>query len=233
MRRRAALVLALTLSGCAGDILGGDDDGADGGADVDGGGPDAGSGPDAGDPGASLGVFTLTYYWVAAEEDHPGVADTDVYDPDCAVITTTSADFFDALALEGTGRLLDGRVLNYDGPCGCANSPCFHEVDDQHPWGSGSMNRALVPFRSVAVDPSVVPIGTKLWVEAFDGLLMPGEAPWGDFIHDGCLSADDTGGGIDGAHIDFFAAIRDAYVELDGELGLNDVDVNDGGDRCP
>jgi 3D (Asp-Asp-Asp) domain-containing protein len=226
---RVTLVLALAgAAGCAGDILGADDDG--GGSD---GGVDAGDPADAAAPGDPLGVFQLTYYWVTSEEDYPGVADTDVFDPACVLLVTVSADFFDSLALEGTGRLLDGRVLNYDGGCGCATSPCFHEVDAEHPWGSGAGDRPLVPFRSVAVDPTVVDIGTHLWVAAFDGLTMPGDTPWGGFVHDGCVVADDTGGGIDGAHLDFFAALRDDYYQLDGELGLGAVAVNAGGGRCP
>ena len=33
---------------------------------------------------------------------------------------------------------------------------------------------------------------------------MPGRAPWGGFVHDGCVVADDTGGGIDGNRLDLF-----------------------------
>ena len=66
-----------------------------------------------------------------------------------------------------------------------------------------------------------------------DGVMMPGDAPWGDFVHDGCVSADDTGGGIIGMHVDFFAALREHYVALDGQLGLTDVTLHEGGARCP
>jgi 3D (Asp-Asp-Asp) domain-containing protein len=105
-------------------------------------------------------------------------------------------------------------------------------VDADHPWGVGVQNRALVPYRSVAVDSDVIAYGTALYVVEFDGVHMPGDAPWGDFVHDGCVSADDTGGSIIGMHIDFFAALRTSYYDLDARLGLNDVTLHEGGDRC-
>ena len=222
------IILAVLAAAC-----GGDDDGA-GGFDAGGGGRDAGA-PDArrGDPGPSLGSFELTYYWVASEGDYSGDADTDLYDPECAVLATVSADFADAIALEGTGRLLDGRLLNVAGACGCARSPCFAEADADHPWGVGVQDRALVPFRSVAVDRDVIEYGSGLYLPALDGVVMPGDAPWGDFAHDGCVVAADTGGAIVGMHVDFFVGLEDAYRTLDGELGLSETEVADGGERCP
>jgi 3D (Asp-Asp-Asp) domain-containing protein len=224
---RAALVLI--LAGCAGC----------GGGDADPAGPDAGDddpGADAAprpDPGPSLGSFELTYYWVAYEGDHPGPADTPLYDGACELLSTVSADFADAIALEGTGRLFDGRLLNTDGACGCPTSPCFFEVDAEHPWGYGVQDRALAPFRSIAVDRDVIEYGTGLYFPDLDGLRMPGEAPWGDLVHDGCAVAADTGGGIVGMHVDLFVGIRDAYLALDDTLGLAAIDVLDGGARCP
>jgi 3D (Asp-Asp-Asp) domain-containing protein len=229
-----SLLIALACAACVGDI--GADDGVDAAAGPDGGDdgaapPDADS-TDAAPPGDLLGSFQLTYYWVAYEGDFSGVPDTSIYDSDCNVLATVPADFADSLALEGTGRLLDGRVLNYWGSCACAFSPCFFEVDAEHPWGVGVQNRALIPFRSVAVDSDVIAYGSTLYAPDLDGVLMPGDAPWGDFIHDGCLSADDTGGAIIGMHIDFFSALRDYYVDINGELGLSDITLYDGGARC-
>jgi hypothetical protein len=60
---------------------------------------------------------------------------------------------------------------------------------------------------------------------------MPGGL--GGFVHDGCVSADDTGGHILGMHIDFFSALRSYYLVLDGDLQLNDVTIYQGGARCP
>jgi len=218
-------------AGCAGDVTGDDDDST--GPDADVAAPDAAPAPpDAGAPGAELGTFQLTYYWVTCEEEFSGTPDTSIYDSSCNELAVVPSAFFDSLRLEGTGKLADGRVLNYAGSCPCATSPCFFEVDAEHPWGVGSMNRALVPFRSIAVDPAVIAIGTPVYVAELDGVQMPGDPPTGGFVHDGCVTADDTGGGINGMHIDFFAALRANYLALDAILGLGSVTVHEGGDRC-
>ncbi len=184
------------------------------------------------DPGPEIGSFQLTYYWVSDEADHPGGSNETLYDPDCNALASVSADFADALTLEGTGRLTDGRVLNYWNSCGCPNSPCFFEVDEDHPWGFGVENRALQPFRSLAVDTAVLGIGDWVYVAEFDGVMMPGDPPWGGFVHDGCVIADDIGGGINGQHIDFFSGLRSFYGDLDGTLGITQVTLHAPGDRC-
>lgn len=184
------------------------------------------------DPGAVIGTFTLTYYWLTEEAEFNGTPSETLYSPECDALATVDPAFADALTLEGTGRLTDGRVLNYWNNCGCANSPCFFEVGKDHPWGAGVENRPLVPFRSLAVDVDLIDIGDWVYVAEFDGLMMPGDPPWGGFVHDGCVIADDIGGGINGQHIDFFSALRTHYLTLDGELGLNDVTVHGPGERC-
>ena len=63
-----------------------------------------------------------------------------------------------------------------------------------------------------------------------DGVQMP--ASYG-FVHDGCLSADDVGGGIVGAHLDFFAAEKSSYLVLDGMLKLSSVKLFTPSPRCP
>jgi len=217
----AVCAIAIAIAACGGD---------------GGGAPDAASGPDAAprpDPGPSLGAFRLTYYWITAEDEFPGVADTALYDDACAVLATVPSAFADDVDLEGTGRLADGRVINVSGSCGCARSPCYVEVDAQHPWGYGVQNRALEPFRSFAVDRTVIPYGTTLWIPELDGVAMPGDAPWGGFVHDGCVIAADTGGAIVGMHVDWFVGLRALYQTLDSALGLTELTVHDGGARCP
>lgn len=201
--------------------------------------PDAAGNADAGvdaprpDPGAALGSFQLTYYWVTAEEDYPGTASETLYDEACAALATVTPTFADSLDLEGTGRLLDGRLLNVAGACGCPRSPCFVVAGPEYPWGIGVQNRPLEPYRSIAVDRTVIPYGTRLWVAELDGVVVPGEPPWGGFVHDGCVLAADTGGGIVGMHIDWFVGLRASYRTLDQRLGLDAVTVHEGGARCP
>jgi len=178
--------------------------------------------------GARLGTYALTYYWVSTEADDPtAAATTTIYDKTCSPLAKVSAQFASELATSGSGKLIDDRMITVDGECNCKRSPCF-KVSDQ-PWGTGASNRPLVPFRSLAVDRTLIEIGTALWVEQLDGIDMPGTFPT---LHDGCVVADDVGGRITGERIDWFVARKPYYAELDHTLHLTNVSVFDGGARC-
>jgi 3D (Asp-Asp-Asp) domain-containing protein len=195
---------------------------------------DAPEGPPAPGPaGASIGTFDLTYYWVANEADYTGTKSNPIYSPACGKLADVSASFKSALTLEGTGKLSDGRVLNYDGSCDCPSSPCFIVASSQAPWGYGVQSIPLVPFRSLAVDTGEITIGQKLFIPELAGKTMPGSAPEGGFVHDGCVVAHDIGGAIDGKHIDFFAGKKSYYSALDALLGASTVTVQQGGQACP
>lgn len=71
------------------------------------------------------------------------------------------------------------------------------------PYGDGAQGLTIVPFRSIAVDPRVVPIGTVLFVPSARG--TPLTLPTGEQrVHDGYFFAADRGGAIRGRHIDVF-----------------------------
>jgi len=177
--------------------------------------------------GALRGMFELTYYWVPVEDDLPGPAVARVYDRACKSLAKVSAKFAHQIAIDGVGKLADGRMLGVDGECKCPRSPCFHVVDA--PWGLGAANRALVPFRSLAVDRALVDVGTPLWIEQLDGIELPG---YFATSHDGCVVADDVGGNVTGHQVDWFVARQPYYLELDAELHTKQVAVYDAGDRC-
>jgi 3D (Asp-Asp-Asp) domain-containing protein len=147
-------------------------------------------------------------------------------------IAQVSRAFYKQLKMQGTGKLRDGRTINISGPCGCSKRPCFFVMQSEKSWGVGVNKRPLSPFRSVAVDPAVVSIGKLLYLPELDGLTMPGKAPWGGFVHDGCVIADDQGGNIDGKQLDFFVGHRGAYNGLSRRHGLKRVTVYDGAGRC-
>lgn len=170
------------------------------------------------DPGTLLGEADITYYWVAFEGDYSCTSpDTDLGTCSGEVIATVCADFASAARLEGTARLTDGRMINIGG-CSCAGGyDCFVVLDTStYPWGMGNRSNPLVPFVSVATDTSVIASGTVLYSPEIDGVALPAEMGGG--VHDGCLRADDVGGGITGMHIDFFAALREYYTELDPQI---------------
>jgi hypothetical protein len=222
--------------GVAGSIVtGGNAGSGSGGLDaaLGGSGGSAGASADAGGaPGALIGNFTLSYYWVTTEEEFPGTKNTNLYATGCTLIATVTAGFAASLASIGTGRLSDGKILNFAGSCACPTSPCYLIADAAHPWGYGVQNKALVPFRSLAVKPAEIPYGTKLYVPALAGVPMPGTPPWGGFVHDGCLSADDTGA-LAIAHADWFVALKTHYQTLSPGLNLSSIPVHQGGSLCP
>jgi 3D (Asp-Asp-Asp) domain-containing protein len=147
----------------------------------------------------------------------------------CAPIAQVGAEFAAQLDIQGTGKLRDGRVVNTSGSCRCPNSPCYFEIDNA--WAMGPKGR-LSPFRSVAVDTRVIPLGTVLYLPELDGVRMPGRAPWGGFVHDGCVVAEDRGGGIRGHDIDFFVARKTFSNILDARHRLKKVGVFEGTGWC-
>jgi 3D (Asp-Asp-Asp) domain-containing protein len=160
--------------------------------------------------------WALRFYWLSLEGDYADTVSTNVpRGGACAVpanrwveLYTKDGLFFGhvperyacSLKLEGSGLMRDGRVVNYTGPCKYGYGTCFEQLEvTDYPFGRGAGQRPLIPFKSVAVDPRVIPIGEPLYIPEFDGMILPDGS-----IHDGCVRADDTGGGIKGRKMDFF-----------------------------
>ena len=161
--------------------------------------------------------WALRFYYLALEEDYQDArvsaipkAGRNAKVPDHTWVELYTADglFFGrvrerfawSLRMEGSGLMMDGRVINYKGACKYGYGTCFEQLDIvEHPFGRGAGQRPLIPFKSVAVDPRVIAIGEPLYIPEFDGLQLPDGS-----IHDGCVRADDTGGGIKKRKMDFF-----------------------------
>ncbi len=187
--------------------------------------------PDA-KPEAPLGSFQLTYYWMARESSGAKDPAVQLFTRRCKPLAKVSRAFAHRLALEGTGMLRDGRTINVSGECRCDFTPCFFEVGRKKRWGVGVGYRPLSPFRSVAVDPETVPIGSMLYIPELDGLTVPGRRPTGGFVHDGCVIADDTGGNVSGNQLDLFVALKPYYEAFDRRHRMKTVTVFDGRRRC-
>ena len=207
-----------------------------------------------------LGKFNVTFYYVISEEEvvakkKPKKAANDnhveggdevaaaiappervmiYHGKSCAPIAEVSREFALQLALQGTGRLRDGRVLNVWGNCSCERSPCFKITGAR--WGTGGTGRELQPFRTVAVDPKQIKLGSLLHVPLLEGKVMPGRPPWGGYVHDGCVVADDTGGGINGKQLDLFVGRKGWFLGMSGTGGSHawarHVPVFDGTGIC-
>jgi 3D (Asp-Asp-Asp) domain-containing protein len=181
--------------------------------------------------------WALRYYWLAREEDFDDPEEIRYRSPDEVEVYTRqgfflgafSADFIWHLRMEGSGVLADGRVVNYHGACKYGSGTCFQQLDHtRFPFGRGARRRTLMPFHSCAVDPRVVPLGETLYVPELDGANLPDGN-----VHDGCLRADDTGGGIKQRKLDFFVVSYANFRFLLSELwGVNWVTPQLGAPRC-
>ncbi len=208
-----------------------------------------------------LGRFDITFYYVIGEDEvarttkkkaandnvDAGVADgtelasiappevVTLYEPRaCNPIAEVTKEFAAQARLQGTGKLRDGRVINIWGECPCDQKPCFKVTPNK--WGTAGNGKPLQPFRTVAVDRTVVKLGSLLYVPLLEGRTMPGRPPWGGYVHDGCLVADDTGGGINGKQLDLFVGRKAYYLGLSGHGGSHawarHIPVYDGSKIC-
>ena len=85
-------------------------------------------------------------------------------------------------------------------------APYVRFTPSDTPYGEGVDDYQLVPYRTLAVDESQIPIGTVLYVPAARGCLVT--LPDGRHVrHDGYFFAADDGYGVHGNHLDVFIGI--------------------------
>lgn len=130
-------------------------------------------------------------------------------------------------AMEGTVKvaLLKGgsETYNYSGKGSSAQTSCkavFPNLNDavlagtervrwkvsKGPYGEGSGGHLLVPYRTLAVDTTVIKLGAVLYVPAARGVQIT--LPDGSKVaHDGYFFAADVGGAIKQTHVDTFLGI--------------------------
>jgi len=151
-------------------------------------------------------LFRNTYYDFPS--DRGGDRGATIYDAACAPIAQVSQAFHDQVCVQGSGRLVTGETVSFaKRGCACAavcprtgQKICFERLDPRRfPHGRGAAGRPITPLYTVAVDPSVIPLGTALYVPELAGLpRLDGGA------HDGCFVAEDKGLKVVGRHIDIF-----------------------------
>jgi len=189
--------------------------------------------------------WALRFYWLSLEADYdedvsaivpkggrcaiPPNRWVELYTPDGYFFSRVPERYACSLKLEGSGLMRDGRIVNYTGSCKFGYGTCFEQLDiTDYPFGRGAGQRPLVPFKSVAVDPRLVRIGEPLYIPEFDGMVLPDGS-----IHDGCVRADDTGGGIKGRKMDFFVVTYGNFRSLlDGLLGVTWITPHVEAPRC-
>jgi 3D (Asp-Asp-Asp) domain-containing protein len=166
-------------------------------------------------PIADPGAYRLTFYWDASQEAHELETPTvDVYDVHGLYLGTYPQSFADDLKMEGTGILLDGRVLNWAGSCNKGAGTCYVVLDPSvYPEGRGAGDRTLKVYRSIAVDPRMIHLGDAVYLPELDGVVLPDGT-----VHDGCVVADDVGAMIKRKHVDFFVGGSEGYRLIDQEI---------------
>ncbi len=142
-----------------------------------------------------IGKFRNTNYYFAFESEYRGPATAEVLGMDDSRLALVSVAFKKALLMEGTGELIDGRVINYAGKKDNTARFAF----TRHRYGRGVANCPLSPFRSIAVDPSLIALGSKVRIAETVGMVLPDGS-----IHDGIWLAVDIGGAIVGDRVDLF-----------------------------
>lgn len=149
-------------------------------------------------------TLRVTQYYTAVEGEYPIGDSTAFLTVDGAVLHEGSEDFYRAAATEGSARLSDGTVLNW-----------HRKVDGEVRWkevsaayGLAADGCELVPWRTIAVDPDVVPLGTRVRILETQGITLPdGET------HDGIWWANDTGVSIEDDRVDLFTGNGQASMD--------------------
>lgn len=156
--------------------------------------------------GAQEDLFRNTYYDFPSESAGP--KDATIFDAACAPIAKVTTAFHDRVCVQGSGRLEDGATVSFaKRDCACAaicprtgQKLCFERLDRQRfPSGRGATGQPITPFYTVAVDSTVIPLGTRIFVPELVGLPRPDGRK-----HDGCFLAEDRGLKVVGHQIDFF-----------------------------
>jgi 3D (Asp-Asp-Asp) domain-containing protein len=125
-------------------------------------------------------------------------------------------------AMEGSVRVIgsngEGITYNYAGTSSSNSVDCL-SIFPRHPktsqvkfrlargsYGDGVKRYRLVPFRTIAVDNSVIPYGSIVYIPGARGnkIILPDGS---ETVHDGYFFAGDTGGAIKGTHIDVYIGV--------------------------
>src|SRR5262245_25448437 len=156
-----------------------------------------------------LGDFEYGFYRIldeASEEWRREERTETLRTRDGHVIARVGARFRRQLDIEGSARLRDGRIVSVEDQ---VDGRWRFLVVEHAPFGVGAPGYQLVPYRTVAVDPRRIKLGTVLFIPALVGVRLPS----GEF-HDGFCFAHDTHEGA-GDSITVFAGFnRDPHRVL-------------------
>jgi len=151
-----------------------------------------------------LGKFKTTYYWVVDEEDYSKSSAVPLYDTKGRQVGRFSRAFVRDFKREAAARLRDGRCLSYMKK---ANRVM---VDSQF---AGINGYKLCEFKSIAVDPRVIPIGSMVYIPQAENVVVGGRHL------NGVFRAHDIGSAVQGKHIDVFVGDKE-NIEAFSSAGM-------------
>jgi 3D (Asp-Asp-Asp) domain-containing protein len=164
--------------------------------------------------GKVLGTFKNTYYDFPSENDFDGET-VSLMNASCKPIVSVPRKFYESVCVQGSGTLKSGGTVSFaKRDCSCAaecprtgQHICFDLLDKQQfPWGRGATGKGITPLLTVAVDSSIIPLGTPLYIPEYDGVARDAS---GSGRHDGCFIAEDRGLAVKGDHVDIFTGYRE------------------------
>lgn len=165
----------------------------------------------------SLGKLRPSFYWVALEPKNKAPKTRKLFDEDGKLIAAVSEKYYKSLLMEGTGRLTNGKVVNFKSRSKKSDGTWdirWRLCPSTAPYGYGLNDIPLEAFKSVAVDTSVIPLGSKIYIPAAKGAKLPNGQR-----HDGYFTAVDIGDLIKSKKIDIFTAFGDRS-DIFGAVGM-------------
>ncbi len=161
--------------------------------------------------GRVLGKFRNTYYDFPSEADFKGKT-VALKNPKCETIADVPRGFFESVCVQGSGTLNNRQTVSFaKRDCSCAEKCprtgqqiCFDALDpNKFPYGRGATGQPITPLFTVAVDTTVVPLNSYIYIPEYDGVPRDYDQTG---VHDGCFMAQDRGLRVKGKHVDVFTA---------------------------
>uniref|UniRef100_A0A7C3YV87 3D domain-containing protein n=1 Tax=candidate division WOR-3 bacterium TaxID=2052148 RepID=A0A7C3YV87_UNCW3 len=135
-----------------------------------------------------IGEFKVSFYWIVKEEDYSGKRTTPLYLNDGKLLGYFPYKFVRDFKIESCAQLKDGRLISWLKNQGRA------KIVDKF-LGHGHF---LIPLKSLATDPTVIPLGTRVFLPSACKVKM------GEKFHSGIFYTHDIGSEIIGKKIDIF-----------------------------
>lgn len=194
----------------------------------------------------SAGKTIITFYWIFDPRikedwaDSKGTAKINIIVPKTSTSKkdtlhyTINKQIYDRYEMEGSGFFFPSNPNNPTGSDYWVinlqddSKNLFEKLDkSKYPWGIDGQGKALVPFKSAAVDRKAIPLNSTIYVPFLDNLQLPdANKPGSTFRHNGVLNGTDESWSFDnfeytGAWIDVFVGSYKEFLVADDALYSN------------